>query len=373
MPWTKTDNVAMYGGADWSGWVRTVPGCTPQQAQRLATTDPAISFFFFCRQPMVLTNPDWPEPKSFQPGDAVFFTGEPWFGSAPQCDSYVKNGFALAYVGSLNAADPTSPLVAGQYATAQGLNAVDAVSLFAANLNLSLSGDYVRLAPNVPVPAGGTLAVAHDYYIQVFEQSVAPLQAKGIAVLLTFLNNWDAAGWSNFDPDSPAGQADAWNFALQLQQVVETYGFDGIDIDDEYADPDKSIPGSLAMVTSMIKQLMPDKILSKALWADSEYFGPTYKGVGLAQTLTCGWQMSYDGTPQYDLPPYVEAGMAKDALAYGFQAGHGPADPGPAVAWLKSNGYMGVMVYDFENPANQTLMGRLVDDWCGPGNWNKTG
>src|SRR4051794_5598650 len=79
MPWTKTDNVAMYGQADWSGWVRTVPNCTPQQAQRLAMADPAIRFFFFCREFMVLTNPAWPEPKSFQPGDAVFFTGEPWF------------------------------------------------------------------------------------------------------------------------------------------------------------------------------------------------------------------------------------------------------------------------------------------------------
>jgi hypothetical protein len=370
MPFTKTDNVAMYGQADWSGWVKTVPGCTPQQAQRIAVADPAIRFFFYCREYMVLTNPAWPEPRSFQPGDSVFFTGEPWFGSAPQCDSYVKNGLAVAYIGSLGA-DSTSPLVAGQYVTAQGLNSVDVVSLFAANLNLSLSSDLIRLAPSVPVPTGGTLAVAHDYYVKVFQQSVAALQEKGIAVLLTFLNNWDAAGWSNFDPETAEGQTDAWNFALQLQQVVETYGFDGIDIDDEYAQPDKGIPASLAMVTSMIRQLMPDKILSKALWADSEYFGPTYKGIGLAETLTCGWQMSYGDSPQSDLPPYVEAGMAPEALSYGFQAGHG-GDPGPAIEWLKSNGYAGFMVYDFENPDNQALMGQLVDDWCGPGNWNKT-
>src|SRR5437763_11495192 len=120
MPWTKTPNVAMYGQADWSGYQKTVSNCSPQQAQRIAILDPAIRFFFFARETMVLTNPSWPEPKVFQPGDAVFFTGDPWWGSAPQCDAYQKNGLSVAYIGSLNASDPTSPLVAADYVTAQG-------------------------------------------------------------------------------------------------------------------------------------------------------------------------------------------------------------------------------------------------------------
>jgi hypothetical protein len=30
--------------------------------------------------------------RSFQTGDAVFFTGSPWWGSAPQCDGYYLGG-----------------------------------------------------------------------------------------------------------------------------------------------------------------------------------------------------------------------------------------------------------------------------------------
>jgi Glycosyl hydrolases family 18 len=368
MPWTKTANVAMFEGADWSSFSKVVGNCSPPQAQRIAMRDPTIRFFFVCREPMVLTNPAWPQPRTFAPGDAVFFTGEPWWGSAPQCDGYQKDGLSIAYIDGLTAADPASPLIAGHYVTAQGLNAVDIVCLFAANLCTSATGDYVRLAPNVPVPANGTLAIAHDYYIAVFERSVAALQEQGICVLLSFLNNWDAAGWSEF-----ATPQDAEAFAAQLNSVVDSYGFDGIDIDNEYSSGIWQ-PNALAMVTSMIRQAMPDIILSKALWHDISPFPDDFDGryddVGLAQTLTYGWEMSYGNDPAGILPQYAAKGMAPEALAYGFQAPSG--DPSGSIGWLKGNGYGGSMVYPFEKPDNQALMGSLVNGWMGPGNWNKT-
>lgn len=74
-------NVAMYGEANWDNYLYTQNFPNVNAALQAAGT--AASFFFYCRGPMVLSNG-----RSFQTGDAVFFTGTPWWGSAPQCDSY---------------------------------------------------------------------------------------------------------------------------------------------------------------------------------------------------------------------------------------------------------------------------------------------
>lgn len=359
MPWTKTPNVAMYGGANWDGLVSTVPNCSPQAAMRIAVLNPKISFFFFCREPMVLDNPT----RVFSPGDAVFFSGAPWFGSAPQCDSYQKTGMSIAYV---NNATPTNVAATGCYVTSQGLPAVDVVCIFAANINLTTVGTSVRLAPSISVPAGDALAVGAPNIVHVLQSNaIAGLQALGMTVLLTFLNNHDTSGWSEFTSES-----DAQTFALQLQSVVDQYGLDGIDIDDEYS---SGTPNdySLAMVTSLMQPLMPGKIISKALWNDLQDFGVPYNGVTLEQTLTYGWEMSYGIPPKDVLPPYVAKGMAKNALSKGYWSGQPPQHPADEVAWMKANGYEGVMAYAFETPANAALLGSLVDDWCGPGNWNQ--
>lgn len=77
----KVPNVAMYEGANWDNYLYTQNFPTIEAALQGAQT--AASFFFYCRGPMVLNNG-----RSFQTGDAVFFMGVPWWGSAPQCDSY---------------------------------------------------------------------------------------------------------------------------------------------------------------------------------------------------------------------------------------------------------------------------------------------
>ena len=236
--------------------------CSPEEARRIAMLDPESRFFFFCRDGMVLENPEWPEPRIFNPGDAVFFSGEPWWGSAPQCDGYQKDGLSLAYMGNIT---KTPPLVAGEYATAQGLNAVDVVCLFAANLATSVPYGYVELAPDVPVPAGGTFAIGGDGFPEVFAQSVAPLQAKGLTVLLTLLNNHDQAGWSAFDPDTEVGQSNCANLVAQLKSIVDRYGFDGIDIDYERM-PSTSKAAFSAFITLLASKLHADgkKHISKS-------------------------------------------------------------------------------------------------------------
>lgn len=77
----KVPNVAMYEGANWDNYLYTQNFITAEAAIWKAPT--SASFFFYCRGPLILKNG-----RSFNPGDAVYFMGKPWWGSAPQCDAY---------------------------------------------------------------------------------------------------------------------------------------------------------------------------------------------------------------------------------------------------------------------------------------------
>jgi hypothetical protein len=78
-------NVAMYGEANWDNYLYTQNFASVDDALKAAQT--AASFFFYCRGTLILSNG-----RSFQAGDTVFFTGVPWWGSAPQCDAYYLGG-----------------------------------------------------------------------------------------------------------------------------------------------------------------------------------------------------------------------------------------------------------------------------------------
>lgn len=80
-----TPNVAMYGQGDWSGMLRM--GNYPTVKAALEDAKGGETFFFYCRGPL-----DIGPGKQFQTGDAVFFAGQPWWGSAPQCDAYSLSG-----------------------------------------------------------------------------------------------------------------------------------------------------------------------------------------------------------------------------------------------------------------------------------------
>lgn len=376
MPYISQQNVAMYKGANWDGLIKIVPNCTPESARIIATLDPSISFFFFCRDGMVLEPMGGNPERIFSPGDAVFFSGEPWWGSAPQCDGYVKDSVNVAYVGN----DWSGAASTGDYTTAQGLNAVDIVCLFAANLNVTPAEGAQRLAPNVNVPPGGALACINTVNLPVLQAGVAPLQQKGIAVLLTLLGNHDAAGWSNFSDDE-AGEANAALFAEQLVDTVKTYGLNGIDIDDEYSNPTWTNNGSLAMVTTLLRQQLDaafdpssqPKAITKALWSDlyaPDAFGTDWNGHSLASNLNYGFYMGYGADPRGVFGGYLDAGMTPARLGMGFWTGQPSGDPTGDIQWLKTNGYAGYMVYAWGESGNTALMGTLVDAWMGPGNWN---
>lgn len=317
MPFTFSPNVAEYKGASWDNYVTTVPNTTPQAAQRVAMCDPAITFFFYCREPMVLEGKG-----TFNPGDAVFFTGTPWPGSAPQADIYQKDYFTCGYVGVNDNAFSN----VGCYTLQDGRQLFDFGSIFAANINAGSDGKAVLYF-------NPQTAAALDSGV------VGQMQALGITVLLTVLGNHENAGWSCF-----TDQSDAQQFVDQMAAAVAKYGLDGIDIDDEYSACTTNLT-SLAMVTTLMKRTMPGKIISKALFQDIQYMTPTWQGNTLAGNLTYGWEMSYWSTAYAArLEPYVKAGMQKGVLAIGVSPEYG--DGGPASTFVKENGYGGVMAWD---------------------------
>jgi hypothetical protein len=225
---------------------------------------------------------------------------------------------------------------AGCFALANGQPFFDVAGLFAANINGD-SPDDAQLSFNeqMAFTLGNT-------------DTVKTLQSQGITVLLTILGNHQNAGWSNFTTYSGA-----MVFAQQLATCVAKYGLDGIDIDDEYSTGTPN-DTSLIMATSALRSLLPaGKLITKALFDDSNYFAATWNGMTLAQQLSYGWQMAYGSGGTERLEPYLGWGMTKGQLALGVQPGE--SDAGSLAAQVLAQGYGGMMMYTADNDDTETV------------------
>ena len=249
------------------------------------------------------------------------------------------------------------------YTLADGSPAIDVVCIFAGNYAASKE-PFLRANNNNPP----TTNPFNENIQQVLDDgSVRYIQDRGLTVLLTVTNGHQPVGWSEFTSESVA-----MDFAQYLKtDVVDKYGLDGIDIDDEYSSGDPK-DTSLIMITTLMRQIMPDKIISKALFQDSPYFQAEWNGHTLAENLNYGWGMSYGRSAKYRLEPYTNWGMKKNQLSLGFWSSQRQPPPQPSedVKWLQDNGYAGFMMFGFAEQANVEFMGVLVDAWYGPGNWN---
>jgi hypothetical protein len=168
----------------------------------------------------------------------------------------------------------------GRYTLANGANAFDVAIIFAANINYD--GTKAQLYFNDHVQS--TLDNAAT--------QIAPLRAKGIKVELSLLGNHQGAGFANF-----TSQAAAADFAAQVAAAVSTYGLDGIDIDDEYADygtngTPQPNSQSIGWLITALRADMPTKLLS------FYNIGPSASSLASSRA-SIGAKLNYAWNPYY--------------------------------------------------------------------------
>jgi hypothetical protein len=190
----------------------------------------------------------------------------------------------------------------GKYTLASnGANVFDIGIIFAANINYNGSGAYLYFNPQVQ-------AVLDNAATQI-----APLQAKGIKVLLSVLGNHQGAGFANF-PDQQSATA----FAAQLSDAVSKYGLDGIDFDDEYADYGTNGTAqpnawSFPYLVQALRNDLPNKIISMY------FIGPSstrlsYNGIVVGDLLDYSWNAYYGSWGVPAVPGLTKAQLGPAAI-----------------------------------------------------------
>lgn len=184
----------------------------------------------------------------------------------------------------------------------------------------------------------------------------AALQRRGIKVVLSVTGDGNVPngiGWSSIPVEQNAP------FARWVRtEVLEKYGLDGIDIDDEFSQAPGQ-PGQLVATVRALRAEMPDKLITKALWQDSEAF----KGTDLGQLLDFGCTMAY-GYNFEELKnlalQYAEFGLPLEKLCVGVQAGPAAQQwmtsletTRQVAQWVKQNGLLGVMLFSYSQDIQQ--------------------
>ena len=181
-----------------------------------------------------------------------------------------------------------------KYQKPDGTPQTDFVLLFAA----TFSGTPDNPGPPYLAIPDGILAEMTPATEQS-QSNVQILRNKGIKVLLSVTGGHTKVGWHSFPQDYQE------KFAVWMRdEVLNRYGIDGIDIDDEWSDALKPDPVSLMRMVGTLRGINPQILITKALWDDTEYFtqpvpqdNPYKPGAYLGEILDFGATMTYGGLP----------------------------------------------------------------------------
>jgi len=265
--------------------------------------------------------------------DAYQATPAPEAGTSTVSRAVTKTGpLTVGYI----EVNSNSILDVGKYTLASnGANVFDIGIIFAANINYNTTTQQAVLYFNPQV----TTTLSN------YTTTIQPLQNQGIKVLLSILGNHQGAGICNF-PSQAAAQA----FAQQLANAVTTYGLDGIDFDDEYADYGTNGTGqpntsSFVYLVTALRSLMPTKIIS---FYD---YGPaaselSYGGVTVGSKVNYSWNAIYGSWSVPNVPGLTKSQLGPAAIDIGST---GQSTANSLATQTVSNGYGVYLTYNLSD------------------------
>jgi hypothetical protein len=90
-PYIKKSNKAQYGGSGWTTHLKKINNTTPSACQKACDRMSQCSFISYNRTGMVLVHKKLRGGRlTIRSRECNLFSGKPWYGSAPQADSYEK-------------------------------------------------------------------------------------------------------------------------------------------------------------------------------------------------------------------------------------------------------------------------------------------
>jgi hypothetical protein len=268
---------------------------------------------------------------------------------APPVPSSAKegwNGVSICYV----EVNSNNPLNVGTYTLKNsGKPFFDICQIFAANMNYNAETGKVYLSLNENVQH---LLANRDKYIK-------PLQDKGIKVCLSILPNHGGVGLLNLTNTA------AKEFAAEIKAVVDAYGLDGVDFDEEWADyGNNGLPGanttSYGRLLFEVRKLLPrPKIITVYYIGISGLTNPV-EGVYPGQMIDYSYYPYYGS---FSTSFSSIGGLTKTQWGpypYAFHSTNGnvlyPSISTTNINRIKNDGYGVNLMYDIRGQFNGAVM-----------------
>lgn len=213
-----------------------------------------------------------------------------------------------------------------------GKYVIDQVILFSGNINYNAETGEVYNFNNENI----------THVLENREKYIAPLQQKGMKVLLGILCNHDRACCTHLSDEN------AKKFAQELKAKVDAYGLDGIFFDDEYCNrgdyPGFTTYNNFSHIVYECKKAMPDKLMEAYVWGDTDHCDQVDGKQCIDYALqNYGWygdlSSSYPGMPK--------SGMIQASSEYA----QGNIISKDRAQQIVSEGYGGTMIFSL-NPNN---------------------